>query len=170
MNGVTWNRSPSFISHTLPCAAPWMSRSGFQTCFHCCPSVMTQAPMTTTTTTSESCVASISDQWWPVLCCTLRVTVGHSILRYDHSWNWFSPKHDTFIEYFCKNQVPFLHYQWLFCFIKRPFLQGSAGTWWNKCLFFPTYSENYWALLVSFSFPYKGSSISSNIEKFWNQN
>lgn len=170
MNGITWNRSPSFISHTLPCAAPWMSRSGFQACFHCCPPVMTQAPVTTTTTTSESCVASISDQWWPVLCCTLRVTVGHSILQYDHSWNWFPPNMTRLLNVSARIKCLFCIISGFSAFIKRPFLQGSAGTWLNKCLFFPTYSENYWALLVSFSFPYKGSPISSNIEKFLNQN
>lgn len=49
----------------------------------------------------------------------------------------------------------FLHVSSAFSALAMAFLQSLAGTWPNKCLFFPIYSENYWALLVSFSFPYE---------------
>lgn len=145
--------SPVLFHVCLGLVFSWAHLSCFPTLFPCCPCVMAQAPVTMSTATSESCVtvtgggsgsAAPSGSLWDT----------HYTLHYDHSWHWF-PTNMTVIEPFCKDQELFLHHQWLFCIVKTSFLQGSAGTWWNKSLFFPIYSENYRAPLVSFSFPYK---------------
>lgn len=104
----------------------WFSNPGTAAaCFHCRPTVTTQAPPKIGTTSSERCGASTGD-WSPGPAGAERAVVARAVLHVrGHPGTLHPtvrlqsklvfPKHDTFIVCFCMYRVPFLHYQWLFC-------------------------------------------------------